>query len=200
MRWERLWDPANRRHFYYDKTLHVSSWTKPLLHALPSWQPPLAPREPISTEQAKTIIVRFLRMCRVRWRCQAAAVGMYARYYDAVYKQHFYVNRYSGRSSWSRPPLLLPATELPVEATLNSTPTATPGSGGPRSGGGGGIGARSVASSGTGGGGGPKPLGRGSLPSNSHASPQQQQQQQGRGFVTVRNRFDDVPAASLFPQ
>lgn len=160
-RWERVWDPATRRHFFFDKQKHVSGWVKPLRMSLPSWQPPLAPREPITTEQARVVIRRFMRMCRVRWRLQPLAASLYARYFDAKYGSFFYAHRPSGRTSWKRPALLLPDTELPVEATLGATPNAMPqplnskgGAGGTVAGGGRGSASGHGGGSGIGGGGG----------------------------------------------
>jgi hypothetical protein len=77
-RWERVWDPVQRRCFYYDTAAQTSSWAKPLARALPAWQPPRAPLEPLSPEQAAAVVGRFMRMCRVRWRLQPAAARLYA--------------------------------------------------------------------------------------------------------------------------
>lgn len=99
-RYEKIYDPKRRRHYYYDKVKDKSSWIKPAL-LLKRDMPNVAPT--YTQEQASIKIVNALRRIQALNRVRLLYQNTIMYVTDEKSGQKYYYNPLSGNSMYTLP-------------------------------------------------------------------------------------------------
>ena len=95
--WQRVFDPAFKMYFYYNKNSGASMWTTPKF---------MLPFYPEDT-QAATDIGKIIRGFNGRVRARSEVYRQYTRYFDFNVGKHYWINHESGDTFWKATPWLL---------------------------------------------------------------------------------------------
>ncbi len=101
--WQRVFDPAFKMYFYYNRNTGASIWTTP------KFMEPFYPED----TQAAIDIGKIIRGFNGRVRARAEVYRQYTRYFDFNVGKHYWIKHDTGDTFWKATPWLL-KQEVPM--------------------------------------------------------------------------------------